>query len=88
VPQAAKDVVFARTLMPVVLEDTKNPFGNVAPIFGAAGMMMRTADRDLLTAAISFTVAAFVVFSRRNPLWALGAGACVSVVALHLSRFH
>jgi hypothetical protein len=49
---------------------------------------MRTADRDLLTAAISFTVAAFVVFSRRNPLWALGAGTCVSIVALYLSRFH
>jgi quercetin dioxygenase-like cupin family protein len=40
VPQAAKDVVFARKLMPVILEDTKNPFGNVAPIFGAAGTTM------------------------------------------------
>jgi hypothetical protein len=50
--------------------------------------MMRTTDRDLLTAAISFTVAVFVVFSRWNPLWALGTGTCVSVRALHLSRFH
>jgi hypothetical protein len=57
-------------------------------ILASGVSMMRTADRDLLTAAISFTVAAFVVFSRRNPLWALGAGTCVSVVALHLSRFH
>lgn len=40
VPQAAKDVVFARRLMPVILDDTKNPFGNVSPITGAAGSTM------------------------------------------------
>ena len=40
VPQAAMDIVFARKLMPVVLENTKNPFGHFAPIFGAAGMSM------------------------------------------------
>jgi chromate transporter len=56
-------------------------------ILASGVSMMRTADRDLLTAAISFTVAAFVVFSQWNPLWALGAGTCVSVVTLHLSRF-
>jgi mannose-6-phosphate isomerase-like protein (cupin superfamily) len=39
-PQAAKDIVFARTLMPVILEETKNPFGDSAPIHGAAGMTM------------------------------------------------
>jgi quercetin dioxygenase-like cupin family protein len=40
VPQGAMDVIFARKLMPVILEDTKNPFGNAAPIFGAAGTTM------------------------------------------------
>ncbi len=40
VPQAAKDVVYARKIMPIILDDTKNPFGNAAPIFGAAGTTM------------------------------------------------
>ncbi|HEV8616537.1 MAG TPA: cupin domain-containing protein [Methylomirabilota bacterium] len=41
VPQAAMDVIYARKLMPVILDDvTKNPFGNAAPIFGASGMTM------------------------------------------------
>lgn len=40
VPQAAMDIVYARKLMPVILDDTKNPFGKVAPIFGAAGATM------------------------------------------------
>ena len=40
VPQAAWDIIFARTISPVVLDDTKNPFGNTTPITGAAGMTM------------------------------------------------
>lgn len=40
VPQAAKDIVFARELKPVILDDTKNPFGNQSPITGAAGTTM------------------------------------------------
>jgi chromate transporter len=48
----------------------------------ASGMaMMRTADHDALTIAISLATAAFVVFSRRNPLWAIAAGTCLYVVA-------
>ena len=39
-PQEAYDIVFARKLMPVVLEKTDSPFGNVAPIYGAAGLSM------------------------------------------------
>jgi quercetin dioxygenase-like cupin family protein len=38
--QDAVDIIFARKLMPVILEDTKNPFGNAAPIFGAGGITM------------------------------------------------
>jgi quercetin dioxygenase-like cupin family protein len=40
VSQGAKDIVYARKIMPIILEDTKNPFGNAAPIFGAAGATM------------------------------------------------
>ena len=38
--QDAMDIIFARKLMPMMLDDTKNPFGNEAPIFGAAGTTM------------------------------------------------
>ena len=38
--QEALDVIFARKLMPVILDDTKNPFGNIAPIIGVAGTTM------------------------------------------------
>ena len=40
VPLDAIDIVFARRLMPVVLEAAQNPFGNASPITGAAGMSM------------------------------------------------
>jgi chromate transporter len=50
--------------------------------------MMRTADHDALTRAISVATAAFVVFSRRNPLWAIAAGTCVYVAALRLELLH
>ena len=40
VGQEAMDVFFARKIMPVILDDTKNPFGSIAPIFGAAGTTM------------------------------------------------
>ena len=38
--QEALDVMFARKLMPIMLDDTRNPFGNEAPIIGAAGTTM------------------------------------------------
>lgn len=40
VPQPAKDIIFARKIMPVILEPTKSPFGSTAPITGAAGTTM------------------------------------------------
>ena len=40
VSQAAKDIIFARKIMPNVLERTKNPFGDTAAIFGAGGLTM------------------------------------------------
>lgn len=49
----------------------------------ASGLsMMRTADHDALTIAISLATAVFVVFSKRNPLWVIAAGTCVSIAAL------
>lgn len=50
-------------------------------ILASGVSMMRTADHDALTVAISLGTAAFVVLSRRNPLWALAAGTVVNVVA-------
>jgi chromate transporter len=47
--------------------------------------MMCTVDRDGFTVAISLATAAFVVASRRNPLWALAAGTCVNIVAQHVT---
>lgn len=52
-------------------------------ILASGVSMMRTTDGDLVTVAVSLSTAAFVVFSKRNPLWALAAGTCVSVLALH-----
>lgn len=40
VSQDAVDIIFARKIMPVILDDTKNPFGSYAPIVGAARTTM------------------------------------------------
>ena len=40
ISQEAVDIIFARRIMPVILDDTKNPFGNYAPIVGAARTTM------------------------------------------------
>jgi quercetin dioxygenase-like cupin family protein len=40
VGQEAMDIVYARKIMPVILEQAKNPFGNSAPILGAGGVTM------------------------------------------------
>jgi len=40
VSQEAVDIIFARKIMPVILDNTKNPFGSYAPIYGAAHTTM------------------------------------------------
>lgn len=40
VPQQAMDVVYARTILPMILEDAKNPFGKTSPVKGAGGLTM------------------------------------------------
>jgi quercetin dioxygenase-like cupin family protein len=40
ISQDAVDIIFARKIMPVILDDTKNPFGSYAPIIGAARTTM------------------------------------------------
>lgn len=53
-------------------------------ILASGVSMMRVADRDVLTLLISLTTAAFVVVSRRNPLWALAIGTGVNMIAQHV----
>jgi chromate transporter len=50
--------------------------------------MIQTADQDELTVAISLATAGFVVFSRRNPLWAIGLGTGVNIAALRFGLLH
>jgi chromate transporter len=45
--------------------------------------MMRTADRDAMTLVISFATAAFVLFCRKNPLWAIAAGTIANIAIQH-----
>ena len=40
ISQEAVDIIFARKIMPVILDDTKNPFGSYSPIVGAARTTM------------------------------------------------
>jgi quercetin dioxygenase-like cupin family protein len=40
ISQDAVDIIFARSIMPVILDQTKNPFGSYAPIYGAARTTM------------------------------------------------
>ena len=40
VSQDAMDVIFARKILPVIMEKTKNPFGDVGAIYGANGLTM------------------------------------------------
>lgn len=56
-------------------------------ILASGVSMMRVADHTVLAMLISLATAAFVVVSRRNPLWALAAGTCVTVVVQHFSLF-
>ncbi|MGR8949671.1 MAG: cupin domain-containing protein [Gammaproteobacteria bacterium] len=38
--QDAMDVIFARSILPIIMEKTKNPFGDTGAIYGANGMTM------------------------------------------------
>jgi quercetin dioxygenase-like cupin family protein len=40
VSQDAMDVIFARKIMPIIMERTKNPFGDTGAIYGANGLTM------------------------------------------------
>jgi chromate transporter len=61
----------------------------IAPI--AAGLilasgvtMSRTADHTVVAVIVSAAVGAFVMFTKRNPLWALAVAALVGVIAARL----
>jgi chromate transporter len=49
-------------------------------ILGSGIVMARAADHDLLTLAISAATAAYIVFTNRNPLWALAVAALAGIV--------
>jgi chromate transporter len=52
----------------------------------ASGLsMMRMADHGAITLIISLGTAAFVVVSRRNPLWAIAAGTAANIVMLQVT---
>jgi chromate transporter len=51
-------------------------------ILASGVAMMRTTDRNVLTLAISLMTTAFVVLTRRNPLWAVAAGTVLSLLAI------
>lgn len=53
-------------------------------IFASGLSMMRVADHNTLTTIIRLATAAFVSLSRRNPLWAIVAGAAANMAALQL----
>jgi chromate transporter len=51
-------------------------------LIAASGLVMaRAADSSLWLAGVTFAAAAFVVFTRHNPLIALAAAACAAVIA-------
>ena len=51
-------------------------------LMGANGYLLaRGADSGALTLAVTLASAAFVVFSTRSPLWAMAAGAALTVAA-------
>jgi len=50
-------------------------------ILASGVAMMRVAAQDLVGLGIALGTAAFVVLSRRNPLWALAAGSLAMVAA-------
>ena len=53
-------------------------------ILGSGVVMARATDHDLLALAISAATAGYVVFTRRNPLWALAVAALAGIARVHL----
>lgn len=51
-------------------------------ILGGGVVMARAADHDLLTAGITVGAAFFVFFAEKNPVWALAAGTCISMLGV------
>ena len=57
----------------------------VALILATGLIMARAAYRDLLDLAITAATALFIFATRRNPLWALAAGAAIGMLAHRLA---
>lgn len=65
---------FKETLVPVT----------TGLILGSGIVMARAADHDVLTVAISAATAGYVVFTNRNPLWALAVAAWAGIAHGHM----
>ena len=52
-------------------------------ILASGVVMAQAADRGLLAVVISMMTTTFIVFTRRNPIWALGAGTLASLLGAH-----
>ena len=74
---------WSATTAVAVLKDALVPLG-LGLMLASGASLIRAVDRDAVTLAISLGTAAFVVFTRRNPLWALGAGTLANIITLHL----
>ena len=57
-------------------------------ILASGVSMMQTADQGELTVVISLATAGFVVFSGRNPLWAIALATGVNIAALRFGLFY
>ena len=76
-------VRWAGTTVVAVLKAALVPLG-LGLMLAAGVTLIRTVDADATGYAISAAAAAFVVFSRRNPLWALAAGTLANIITLHV----
>lgn len=76
-------VRWSGTTVVAVLKAALVPLG-LGLMLAAGVTLVRAVDEGAMNLAISAASAAFVVFTRCNPLWALAAGTAASIMALHL----
>lgn len=76
-------VRWAGTTAVAILKAALVPLG-LGLMLAAGVTLIRTVDESAAGYAISAAAAAFIVFTRLNPLWALAAGTIANIMALHL----
>ncbi|WP_422002195.1 chromate transporter [Reyranella sp.] len=76
-------VRWAGTTAVALLKASLVPLG-LGLMLAAGVTLIRTVDDGAAGYAISAAAAAFIVFTRLNPLWALAAGTVANIITLHL----